>query len=396
MIQIDNPQNCCGCTACKSICPKNAISMEPDVLGFLYPKVDEEKCISCGLCEKVCAFNENYEKSSDFCEPLAFGARHKDMNEVESSRSGAAFIALSDWILDQGGCVYGAGFVEHFRVAHKRALTKSERNEFKGSKYVQSDLGNTFKQVKSDLINGRYVLYSGTACQIAGLKSYIPQKLREKLYLVDIVCHGAPSPYIWRDYLSCAEKKWGSAVGVNFRDKSKIGWAKHKESILFSNGKKKVFDNFTYLFYQHVMFRRSCSICHFTNLNRPSDITIADFWGWEKTNSDVNADDKGVSLLLVNTMKGKCLLESVSSKMNIFTAELKNCIQPNLQRPSSIHSGRISFEQEYVQHGYEFVARKYGNVRFVVWFPLLVQKKYWQVKHLGRVILDFFFGYKKK
>ena len=146
MIHIEKPENCCGCSACKSICPKDAISMESDTLGFLYPKVNLDKCIDCGLCEKVCAFNDHYDVSLNLSEPKAFGVRHKNMKEIESSRSGAAFIALSDWILDNGGVVYGAGYKDHFRVTHKRALTKQERDEFKGSKYVQSDMENVFLQ----------------------------------------------------------------------------------------------------------------------------------------------------------------------------------------------------------------------------------------------------------
>ena len=201
---IKNKQQCCGCTACKAICPKQAISMEPDALGFLYPKVNQDKCINCGLCEKICAFNEKYDLSENLPAPIAYGARHKNMEEVMHSRSGAAFVAFSDWILEQGGVIYGAGYEGHFRVAHKRAQSKAERDEFRGSKYVQSDLNDSFIQVKNDLKNGLIVLYSGTSCQIAGLRSFVNKTCKQflnNLFLIDIVCHGAPSPYIWRDYL---------------------------------------------------------------------------------------------------------------------------------------------------------------------------------------------------
>lgn len=237
MIRINDPKDCCGCTACASICAHDAISMQPDALGFLYPKVDETKCVECGLCEKVCAFNDNYDKSLNLPKPDAYAARHKNMAEVETSRSGAAFIAISDWILKHGGVVYGAGYADHFRVVHKRATTKAERDEFKGSKYVQSDLTGVFKQVKEDLRNGMIVLFSGTPCQTSGLNSYVGKKLRENLYLVDIVCHGASGPYIWRDYLAYLEKKQGSEIcWVNFRDKQKYGWGAHKETFKFVKG----------------------------------------------------------------------------------------------------------------------------------------------------------------
>lgn len=236
MINIKDKADCCGCTACASICSKEAISMQPDVLGFLYPKIDYKKCINCGLCEKVCAFNDNYDKSLNLSSPLCYGARHKDEKEVESSRSGAAFIAISDYILRKGGVVYGAGYTEHFRVVHKRATNQKERNEFKGSKYVQSDLSGIFKEVKKDLKNGLLVLFSGTPCQTAGLNAYIGKKLRNNLYLIDIICHGVPSPYIWRDYISYLEKKHGASIcWVNFRDKNKYGWAAHHESFKFKN-----------------------------------------------------------------------------------------------------------------------------------------------------------------
>lgn len=236
MITIKNPADCCGCTACASICAHDAIIMKPDALGFLYPEVDKEKCTDCGLCEKVCAFHDNYDKTLNLPKPDAYAARHKDMHEVETSRSGAAFIAISDYIIEQGGVVYGAGYADHFRVVHKRATTKEERDEFKGSKYVQSDLTEIFRQVKKDLKSGKTVLFSGTPCQTAGLHSYVGKKLRENLVLVDIVCHGVPSPYVWRDYLAYLEKKHGAEICyVNFRDKEMFGWKAHKETFKFVN-----------------------------------------------------------------------------------------------------------------------------------------------------------------
>ena len=159
--------------------------MEPDALGFLYPKVDEAKCVDCGLCDKVCQFNDYYDRSLNLEQPVAYAARHKDMSEVMKSRSGAAFVAISDYILEQGGIVYGAGYKDHFRVAHKRATTKEERDEFRGSKYVQSDLTSVFRQVREDLKNGLTVLFSGTPCQTSGLNAYVGKKLRENLYLSD-------------------------------------------------------------------------------------------------------------------------------------------------------------------------------------------------------------------
>lgn len=365
MIQITNKADCCGCTACASVCAHHAISMEPDALGFLYPKVDTEKCTNCGLCEKVCAFNSNYDKSLNLAQPLAYAARHKDMKEVETSRSGAAFIAISDYVLDNGGVVYGAGYTDHFRVIHKRATTKQERDEFKGSKYVQSDLNHVFLQIKKDLKDGLTVLFSGTPCQTAGLNSFIEKKLREHLILVDIVCHGVPSPYIWKDYIAYLEKKHKDSIcQVNFRDKQLYGWTAHHETFKFSNimREKLIPKSFTYLFYEHIMFRLSCGVCPYTNTRRPSDITIADFWGWEKTDPNINTDDKGVSLILINTKKGNMIFDSIKSQMITIPAKLEDCLQPNLQHPSAIHPKRMQFEHDYQRKGFSYIMRKYGDI----------------------------------
>ena len=181
MIDINDKHNCCGCTACESICPHQAITMKPDVLGFKYPEVDKDKCTDCGLCEKVCAFNDNYDKSLNLPQPQAFAARHKDMSEIMKSRSGAMFAAISDFVLDKDGVVYGAGYEGHFVVTHKRAASKEERDEFRGSKYVQSDLSGVFKQVKDDLKNGLTVMFSGTPCQTSGLNSFVGKTLRKNL-----------------------------------------------------------------------------------------------------------------------------------------------------------------------------------------------------------------------
>jgi coenzyme F420-reducing hydrogenase beta subunit len=356
MIKINKAADCCGCTACASICTHDAISMEPDTLGFLYPKIDVNKCVNCGLCEKVCQFNDDYDHSDNFPEPIAFAVRHKDINEVMKSRSGAAFVAISDYILDQGGVVYGAGYKDHFRVVHKRATTREERDEFRGSKYVQSDLTDVFQQVKEDLRNGLLVLFSGTPCQTSGIKAYIGNKLRENLYLVDIVCHGVPSPYIWNDYLLNIENdNKEKIVDVNFRNKTLYGWKDHKETYKLESGKLVISTQFTDLFYKHIIFRHSCGVCHFANLIRPSDITLADFWGYENNIPDMNVDDKGISLVLLNTEKGKDIFKAVSCKFDEKKVNIKDCLQPNLQHASLVHSRRMKLEKDYVKKGFLYV-----------------------------------------
>lgn len=380
MIEITQKENCCGCTACASICPHQAITMNPDNMGFLYPTINKDICTNCGLCEQVCAFHPDYDISQNFSQPIAFGVRHKKMSEIETSRSGAAFIALSDWVLKQNGVIYGAGYTDHFRVVHKRATTPIERNEFKGSKYVQSDLTGIFPLIKEDLKNGKTVLFSGTPCQTAGLRSYIPSRLQSNLYVIDIICHGVPSPYVWRDYLKMIEQKAGEkAIAVDFRNKKDFGWAAHKETFYFKEHKQTTTE-YTNLFYKHIMFRHSCQKCHYTNLKRPSDITIADFWGWQKTDVNFNADDKGCSLVFCNTEKGKEWFKKIQSEINQIPANIANCMQPNLVSASEISPLRNKFEKDYIQQGIKYVINKYTKT------PLLQRGK----QKIKRIIKKIF------
>lgn len=360
MIKITDYSQCCGCTACASICAHNAITMAPDALGFVYPKVEISKCVDCGLCESVCSFHADYNVSDNFSEPIAIGARHKHVSEIEKSRSGAAFVAISDYILELGGIVYGVGYKEHFRVSHKKAKTKEERDEFRGSKYVQSDLTGIFRQIKNDLKNGYLVLFTGTPCQTSGLKNYIGKALRENLFLLDIVCHGAPSPFVWRDYLRFLEIKYKNNVTyVNFRDKQEYGWAEHKETFKFADSNKKISPKFS--FYKNIFFRKSCGRCPFTNLKRPSDITIADFWGWKKIDEQFNSDNKGCSLVLLNTLKGKELFTKIESQLSTVSVNIKLCLQPNMLHPTELGINRINLEKDYIRHGFSYIYYKYGE-----------------------------------
>lgn len=365
MIKIKDLKECCGCTACASICTHDAISMEPDALGFVYPEVDESKCIDCGICEKVCSFNDNYDKSLILSTPDVYGARHKDINEVMKSRSGAAFVAISDYILERGGVVYGAGYKDHFRVAHKRATTKEERDDFRGSKYVQSDLTGIFRLVKEDLKNGLTVLFSGTGCQCAGLNAFIGKKLRGNLILVDIVCHSVPGPYLWRDFLNWLEKKYSNRIAsVDFRNKIRYGWKSHVETFVMANGVERSSTMFTSLFKSCLALRYSCGNCHFCNLTRPSDITLADFWDRGHNFPEVNKDDKGESLLLINTEKGREIFDAMKDKLDYFQTTTDKVMQTHLREPSKIHPQAKQFEEYYAKYGFERTMKHFG---FIGW-----------------------------
>jgi len=232
---FSDKSNCCGCSACFSICPKNAISMLPDEEGFLYPHIDTTKCIECGLCKKVCAFQSPYDVTKSNPQLNVYAVKHRNEDVRQYSQSGGAFTALSDVTLSEGGVIYGATFGNDWHVKHGRAQTPAERNCFRGSKYVQSDLDSIFYQVERDLNQGEKVLFSGTPCQCAGLKSFLLFKKIDlsNLLLVDIVCHGTPSPLLWSDHLKSLEKKHKSKIkNIFFEQKSPDGTAMSKKLIL--------------------------------------------------------------------------------------------------------------------------------------------------------------------
>ena len=193
-----NKELCSGCTACYNVCPVNAIKMIEDEEGFKYPKIDKEKCVNCKLCEKICP---NIKKSLDNSIIEAYGVKHKNEKERMTSRSGGIFVALSDYILSLNGVIYGAKLNNDFTVTHRRAENKEKRDKFKGSKYIQSDMERIILDVEKDLQEGRKVLFSGTACQVAAINEYIPKKYRDNLYTCDLICHGVPSPKIFKEYL---------------------------------------------------------------------------------------------------------------------------------------------------------------------------------------------------
>lgn len=361
MLKLDNNAKCCGCSACASICPHGAIKMVPDSLGFVYPSINLELCVKCGLCEKVCAFNENsISKNND---PLySFAVRNKDVLEVENSRSGAAFVAFSNIILDRQGVIYGAVLTRDLHVKHQRAISRFERDLFRGSKYVQSDISGIFIKVADDLNNGMNVLFSGTPCQVAGLKSYLLLRRIDctNLFLLDLICHGVPSPYYWRDYISYIESKEHSKViKVDFRDKKRYGWSAHRESFEFENGTIK---SYYHSFYHDIMLRCSCSECPYANVKRISDITIGDFWGWERVSDNINSDDKGVNLVLINSKKGQQLFNEIKSDVIFIQANIEQIIQPNLLAPTKAHPLRSCFEQDYIKYGFKYVGRKYIGI----------------------------------
>lgn len=360
MIEILDKKNCSGCTACYNICGHNAITMIQDELGFKYPKVDSELCVNCNLCKKVCPFSDNYRSDADVDLPEAYSFRLKDLNELACSQSGGAFYAMAKFILSRGGVVYGASFTDTWTVSHKRINNLSDLSFLRYSKYVQSDLNDIFKSIKKDLSDDMIVLFSGTPCQIAGLKSFLSIKLHTNLFCIDLICHGVPSPKIWKDYLNyLTNKQHASIKKALFRDK-RFGWHGAVESFLFDNGVEEFRKTYNRLYFSGYTIRDSCSNCHFTNLRRVGDVTIGDFWGLP-IDSNYN-DELGVSLCLVNTVKGHTLLESSTEVANIEKLSSDNWMQSQLQHPSEAHPKRNEFIKDYIDKGFVYIGKVYGDL----------------------------------
>lgn len=305
-------KDCTGCGVCYNICPKNAITMQVDEEGFKYPVIDKEKCINCKLCEKICPILNKVNTKIE--NPIGVIAAYtKNDEERTISSSGGIFFELADIILAKKGAIVGAGYDEKFNVIHKIVYNKEDLKELQGSKYVQSDTKDTYKETKEILEKGTEVLYVGTPCQIAGLKSFL-QKDYDNLFTCDLICHGVPSPKIWQKYLNEYDKKIENCY---FRNKDS-GWNCSSMKIVFDNNKFKRFkmtkDDFIRLFLNNYTLRPSCYDCKFSKIPRTADISLGDFWGVEGKYPEFS-DDKGTSLILINSEKGQELLENIKDKI---------------------------------------------------------------------------------
>ena len=374
MIKITDPSKCCGCTACAAICSHGAIEMHPDKLGFLYPVVDVAKCVDCGLCDKVCSFVPDTREGRSVPKTAkvdVFAVRHKESEILAQSQSGGAFSAMAEQVLKRRGLVYGAAFDESHMVRHIRIDALEGLPALRGSKYVQSDIMGIYGQILGDLRNGLEVLFTGTPCQVAGLKSYVPKTLQDGLLTMDFICHGVPSPAVWKDYLDYMSRQ-GKIVKANFRDKSVAGWKEHKETFIYNNGKKNVADSFRVLFYKNIMLRHSCSVCPYNVINHKSDVTIADFWGVDEIMPQMDGPE-GTSMVICNTSKGQELIGRASDALNIVPAVLDYDFMsrrnPNLVRPARIDKDRMKFEDEFSRGGFIRVARRWGDlgIRYRLW-----------------------------
>ncbi len=350
--------HCCGCGECYSICPVNAISMIPNEQGFLYPQIDESKCINCAKCVRHCSFNQKYSELT--FQQEYYAVKHCDENVRASSRSGGIFTALSDQILNLQGVVYGCALFNNNKAVHIRATTEQDRDLMRGSKYIQSETYQVFDDVKKDLTDGRWVLFSGTPCQVAGIKDYCQNVDNSKLLLVDIVCYGVPSSKVWRDYLDYIEKiNHKRIANVDFRDKTHFGWADHKETAYFTDGTSFSNDIFKDLFYSHRILRKNCFECPYKNLNRVGDISIADCWGISTEYPEFD-DNKGVSLVLINSQKGKQFFSALDEgAIHSIVVDINRLQQPCLCKNWEQPSNYDEFWKFYQHHSFKKIIDKY-------------------------------------
>ncbi len=336
-VALKAKRDCCGCTACETICPHDAIEMQADSLGFFYPMVDSEKCVDCGICERVCQFNDNYNRSSNDGSKHVYAMRSSSSDDLLKSQSGAAFHSIAKSLIADGYYVCGAGFDKDFTAKHKIVNDITNLQELRGSKYVQSNLQGIYIQIKNLLNDSGKVLFAGTPCQVSGLLSVLSETQKQSLLSIDIICHSVPSPRAWQMYVKWVEKKYDKKVlRVNYRDK-RFGWKSCRETFYFDDGSEISRDSFRHFMMSasHFATRTSCANCPFTNMKRPGDITVGDFWGWEKFHEEFN-DNQGVSLVLVNSSKGEKVINGILSKVLSVESNMEECHQPQLEHPITI------------------------------------------------------------
>lgn len=308
-------QDCTGCATCAQICPKDAINMIKDEKGFLYPQIDSIKCIGCLLCEKKCPINTQERITNSF--PTVYACWHKKMEIRLKSSSGGVFSAIAEYILENGGIVWGAAYTKDLNLSYQYVDNIKDIDKLRRSKYVQAEVNSSFKIIKQQLQDEKTVLFTGTSCHIRGLYAYLPNKLHKNLITIDFICHGVPSPTVFRKYLNWLEKKYNDKlIDFNFRDKQ-YGWDNGVLTVgYFQNkGEKKFMNNENSYFYGmlHDLFiRPCCHECQSNGLRRESDITIADFWGIGRKNKFNYEHERnyGISLLALNSKKAHILYNS--------------------------------------------------------------------------------------
>lgn len=381
---MTNKIDCCGCTACMHVCPVKCITMREDGEGFLYPAVDSQRCIGCRKCDEVCPArsleNGNTETDTYIC-------YNRDDKVRKQSSSGGVFSLLSEWVIKQNCAVFGAAFDGDFEVCHIAAETEEELSKLRGSKYVQSRLEDAYPLAKKYLENKSMVLFSGTGCQIAGLKKYLGREY-ENLYTVDVLCHGVPSLKIWRMYLDDLKNRYGADIEkIEFRNKQN-GWKNFCMNIEFADNQRYSVlhrdDEFMQMFLGNIDLRQTCYNCRFKDLPRISDMTIGDSWGVEGYMPDMD-DDGGTSVVYVHSPKGRQMLDEIREFLNLREASLDKVLtMTDVRKSVKKHPNRKKFfaglergEDINTLHGYlekSFLQKAIGFPKYVLWRLFMIFK----------------------
>lgn len=351
---------CTGCTACASGCPRDAITMERDREGFAYPTVDLDKCVHCGRCTAVCPLLHEREPKPL---PAVFAAWNRDDSIRKDSTSGGAFTALADYVLEGGGVVFGAAFDGKQHLRHVACFRKEDLWRLRGAKYVQSDLGDTFRAVR-EALKTRLVLFSGTPCQVDGLYRYLGGR-PENLITCDLVCHGVPSPGVWEDMArSIEQRKRKGLQAVRFRNKV-TGWKDSHFTTVYDDGTVDTAPLFRTeygrAFGRALFLRPSCYRCAYTNMNRPGDFTLGDFWGL-RDDELPEQQEKGINLLMVNTPHGSHIFDQLPLARQAFPPERAIAGNPRLASPIAQPADRAAFFAAYALEPFDQVRKKFCSV----------------------------------
>jgi coenzyme F420-reducing hydrogenase beta subunit len=405
VILYEEEKNCCACGACENVCPTKAIKMKKNTYGYMYPEVDEILCVQCKRCKEVCSFQKNnlFETTKE-----VYAACALDYDKLYESSSGGVFTVLANHIINDNGCVYGCALEfenkslvpKHIRIDNVNDLMK-----VKGSKYVQSKIGNVYKLVKEDLENERRVLFSGTPCQVDGLKGFLGMKNYPNLLTVDIICHGVPSEQIFHDYVKLLEDKQNSnIIDFKFRDK-KYGWG--LQGTITYKAKNKIrnkilstrVSSYYQLFMNGEIYRESCYNCKYACSARVSDVTLGDYWGIQQVhpeylyqNGGPYIGEKGISCIILNSAKGKAMIDDCKSQLLLKRSSFQNVASNNgqLNRPSSEGKNRSHILSLYKNGGYKEVEKWFnkhlGKKRYMylIWdgLPNSVKMFIWKIRHI--------------
>lgn len=371
-IDIVKPLGCSGCSSCSVLCPYQAITMQRDSQGFLYPVIDNDKCTNCGICLKVCPHNQ--ERCN---QPLkVYAAKHADKEDQISSTSGGFAAALSESIIDRKGTVYGVVLTDDFKIETHRASNKQELYAFKGSKYVQTNNLEIFRDVATDLRNGLSVAYFGSSCHVDGLQRYLNLLHIDtsRLVTVDFLCHGVPSPLIFEEYVKFVARKSGPPRTYYFRTPAE-GWgfgsSTYSPALVYERRRVRrwkltscnspLAKLWLSLFFSNNCLRPHCYNCPYAGHGRPADITMADYWGLQTAHPDF-FDIDGVSLVITNTGKGQKTFQNLENLISIeSTIELAGNKQGNLFRPSTKSVDYDKFWNDYHKYGFDYVVAHYTD-----------------------------------